>query len=46
MGIEAVSLKSSPGEVALQWGESEVSIGISLQDELHQAVAKAADAVV
>ena len=37
IGIEAMPLQDSGGEVALQRGETEVPAGIALQDELNQA---------
>lgn len=44
IGIEVV--EESFGIVALQRGEPEASGGVALEDELHQAVAESADAVV
>ena len=45
-GIEAMTLKDSAREIALQGGEAEAAVDIAFQAELHQAVAKSANSVV
>jgi len=44
--VETVLPQDSGGEVALQRGETEVGVEIAFQDELYEAVAEAADAVI
>ena len=45
-GIEAMTLKDSAREIALQGGEAETTVGIALQAELDQTVAESANSIV